>query len=483
MSEAVRVVKNTSYMLSAQITTVAIGVATSVLTARYLGANGLGVLGFALAFTTIFSVVVDFGLGTLAAREVSRSPQLASKYLTNVITMRLCLGAAYIVLIALLVNVMGYPQQTISVTYIIAVSVVIGTLAGTVSAMFQAFQELQYVAAGSLLNSVMLLVVIVTAITLRVSVIGFAFVYVIASAITLVYLCIVYAHRFKWEGPSVDWAFWRTTLKEAWPIAALALSVMIYFRIDVVILSLFKGPAEIGLYTVAYTASETTTILPSMFMASLFPLISQMHESSRHSFADTCAKSMKYMFFVGLPMAFTVTLWARPVITLFYGSAFSGSAVALQIIIWSAAAMYVGIILGSTFVSANLQSLSMKLTIGAVFFNVALNLLVIPRYGYLGASATTVATETFLVCLGIAFLNRTGYPLRARQTAAPSFFGLATISAISAVLLKYGAHLILVTGISLAVYAVIIYKLGLDQEDKQLVANLIKHARSGRSET
>ena len=125
MSKAGRVVRNTSYMLLARITTVVIGIATSVLTARYLGANGLGVLGFALAFSAILSIIVDFGLGTLATREVSRNQTLTGKYLTNVVTMRLCLGGAYIVLIALLVNVMGYPQQTMLVTYIIAVSVVL----------------------------------------------------------------------------------------------------------------------------------------------------------------------------------------------------------------------------------------------------------------------------------------------------------------------------------------------------------------------
>ena len=483
MSKAGRVFRNTSYMLLARITTVVIGVATSVLTARYLGANGLGVLGFALAFTAILSVIVDFGLGTLATREVSRNQTLTGKYLANVVTMRLCLAGAYIVLIALLVNVMGYPQQTVLVTYVIAISVVISTLAGTVSAMFQAFQELQYVAIASLLTSIMLLVSIAAAIALHVSVIGFAFVYIIANAITLVYLCIAYSRRFKWEGPWVDWAFWRAALKEAWPMAALAISVMVYFRIDVVILSIFRGAAEIGFYTVAYTVSETTTIIPTMFMASLFPLISQIHENSRHSFADTCAKSMKYMFFLGLPMAFTVTLWATPAITFFYGSAFGGSAVALQIIIWAAAAMYVGIILGSTFISANLQKLSMKLTIGAVVFNITLNMLVIPRYGYLGASTTTVATEAFLVCLGIVFLERTGYPLKAGRMAWPSFFGLAVISAMAVALLRYGAHLVLITGIALATYAIIIYKLGLDQEDKQLVANLMRRARSKRSET
>jgi O-antigen/teichoic acid export membrane protein len=483
MSKAGRVVRNTSYLLMARVTTVVIGVATSVLTARYLGANGLGILGFALAFTAILSVLVDFGLGTLTTREVARNKALASKYLTNVVTMRLFLGGAFIALIAFLVNVLGYSQQTIFVTYIIAVSVVVNTVAGTIAALFQAFQEMQYVALGSVVTSLVLLVGIVGAIVLHIGVIGFAFVYVIANAITFAYFCIAYARRFTLQGPVIDRAFWKGSLKEAWPMAALAISVMVYIRIDVVILSLFKGAAEIGLYTVAYTMAETATIIPTMFMASLFPLISQMHENSRHSFADTCAKSMKYMLYIGLPMAFTVTLWATPIVTIFYGSAFGGSAVALQIIIWSAAAMYVGIILGSTFVSANLQRLSMKLTIGAVVFNIALNVLVIPQYGYWGASATTVATEAFLVCLGIFFLERSGYPLAARRMAVPSFLALAASSVISAALLSYGVHLVIVTGIALAVYAVLIYKLGLDEQDKQLIVTLIKYPRPASSGT
>ena len=222
----------------------------------------------------------------------------------------------------------------------------LNAFSGTIAAVFQAFQELQYVAAGSVVTSLAQLFSITGAIVLHIGVVGFAFVYVIANAITLVYFYGAYLRRFRLQGRGVDWTFSKNALKEAWPMAALAISVIIYFRIDVVILSLFKGAAEIGLYTVAYTMSEATTIIPTMFMASLFPLLSQMHEDSKHAFADTCAKSMKYMLYIGLPMAFTITLWAKPIVALFYGSAFSGSAVALQILIWSAAAMYVGIILG-----------------------------------------------------------------------------------------------------------------------------------------
>lgn len=285
MSKAGRVVRNTSYLLLARVTTVVIGVVTSVLTARYLGANGLGILGFALAFTAILSVLVDFGLGTLATREVARNKELASKYLTNFVIMRLFLGGVFFALIAFLVNFLGYSQQTILVTYVIAVSVVVGTVAGTIAALFQAFQEMQYVALGSVVTSLVLLVGITGAVVLHIGVVGFAFVYIIANAVTLAYFCIAYARRFPLQGSMIDWGFWKGSLKEAWPMAALTISVMVYFRIDVVILSLYKGAAEIGLYTVAYTVSETTTIVPTVFMASLFPLISQMHEHSKHAFA------------------------------------------------------------------------------------------------------------------------------------------------------------------------------------------------------
>ena len=52
-------------------------------TARYLGAEGFGILSFALAFTGIFGVFTNLGLSTLTVREVARDKSLASKYLGN----------------------------------------------------------------------------------------------------------------------------------------------------------------------------------------------------------------------------------------------------------------------------------------------------------------------------------------------------------------------------------------------------------------
>jgi len=53
-----------------------------------------------------------------------------------------------------------------------------------------------------------------------------------------------------------------------------------------------------------------------------------------------------------MPMAFFVTIWAKPIVYLLYGARFDPSVAALQILIWSAALMWLTIFLGSTLVAA-----------------------------------------------------------------------------------------------------------------------------------
>jgi len=70
-------------------------------TARYLGAEGFGILSFALAFTGIFGVFSDLGLSTLTVREVACDKTLASKYLGNIAVMKIILVVITFGLIAL----------------------------------------------------------------------------------------------------------------------------------------------------------------------------------------------------------------------------------------------------------------------------------------------------------------------------------------------------------------------------------------------
>ncbi len=115
MNTVQRIVKNTALIITASVATAIINFFFIMYVARYLGAGGFGILSFALALTSMFSVLIDVGLSPLTTREVARNKSLASKYLGNITVLKIFLAIIVFGLMALTVNLLGYPQPTLNV--------------------------------------------------------------------------------------------------------------------------------------------------------------------------------------------------------------------------------------------------------------------------------------------------------------------------------------------------------------------------------
>ncbi|MDP2845891.1 MAG: oligosaccharide flippase family protein, partial [Candidatus Methanoperedens sp.] len=143
MNTVRRIAKNALVLLIAQIISMGLGFFYIMYTARYLGAEGFGVLSFALAFTGIFGVFSDLGLSTLTTREVARDKSLAGKYIGNIAAMKAVLVVITFGLIAVAINLLGYPEQTIKVVYLVALSIIFSAFTGMFNSVFQAFEKME----------------------------------------------------------------------------------------------------------------------------------------------------------------------------------------------------------------------------------------------------------------------------------------------------------------------------------------------------
>lgn len=157
MSTVRRIAKNTTVILLADVVSYLLGLFFVIYTARYLGAGGFGILSFALAFTGIFSLFADLGMSRLAIREVARDKSLARKYVGNISVIKIILVSTTFGLIALAINLLGYPDQTIKVVYLVGLSVVFYAFTGMFYSIFQAFERMEFVSIGNILNSLLLL--------------------------------------------------------------------------------------------------------------------------------------------------------------------------------------------------------------------------------------------------------------------------------------------------------------------------------------
>ena len=138
--------------------------------------------------------------------------------------MKIILAAITFGLIALTIDLIGYPEETIKVVYLVAVSVIFMTFTLMFYSIFQAYERMEYQSIGRILNAALMLGGVVFAIKYGLGVVDFASLYAIASIVVLGYSFAIL--RWKFTNPcltwshhkmELDWTFWGKTLKEALP--------------------------------------------------------------------------------------------------------------------------------------------------------------------------------------------------------------------------------------------------------------------------
>lgn len=476
MSTVRRIAKNTTVILLASVVSFLLSFFFVMYAARYLGAAGFGILSFALAFTGIFSLFADLGMSRLTIREVARDKSLARKYVGNISVIKIILVTATFGLIALTINLLGYPDQTIKAVYLVGLSVVFYAFTSMFYSIFQAFERMEFVAAGNILNSLLLLLGALFAIQQGFSVIGFASIYFLAGAIVLVYSITISFWKFVAPRVEIDSDFWKWSIKEAWPFALSALFMAIYYQIDTVMLSLMQGDIVVGWYNAAYRLVFVLLFIPAAFSTAIFPAMSKFYVSSRGSLRYVHEKFFKYMVILAIPIGIGTTLLADKIIPLIFGSDYTSSIIALQILIWSSVFIFGSSAFLRLFESLNKQIIVTKVTGGCALLNVVLNLLLIPKYSYIGASVATVATQFTVLLLVFIWGLKTGYGIP-KKKVVDIFCKVVISGAVMGIFVKYLDNLSLFALIPLSalLYFAILYIVrGIDRNDVQLFKGLIK---------
>ena len=334
MSAVRTLAKNTTVLLVANIISYLLGFFTTLYTARYLGVEGFGILALALSITGLFGVFTDLGLTNLTIREVSRDKSLASKYIGNTTLIRIIYAFLTFGLIALVVYIIGYPQEVKTVVYLITLSVILTAFTGIFNSIFQAFQKMEYMSLNIILNAILMIIGILTVIHFGLGIIALSSVYLLSSAIVLIVTLITYSWKFFIPKIDLDLKFWKPTIIEASFFGVSNILVVIYFYIDSLMLSFMVGYSAVGIYNASYKLIVVLLFIPGIFVTSIFPIMSQHFESSKNLLKIEYEKSVKYLFTIAIFIFVYGFSFADKIILIIYGTAYIPSIVALQTLIF-----------------------------------------------------------------------------------------------------------------------------------------------------
>jgi O-antigen/teichoic acid export membrane protein len=450
-----RIAKNTIAMFLASVINIVLGLFYGIYTARYLGPERYGTISFAIAFIGLFSILMDIGIQQLALREIARDKSLVSKYVGNIAVLKVLLSVLTFGLIVLTINLLKYPDLTIRIVYIMALSTALAAFSGMFSSIFQAFEKMEYSSLGSIIGSASMLAGGLIAIYRGYSIMGFALVYVISNALVLMYYILIAQKSGIAPCLGLDYVFIKSLVRRALPFGVGWLFLIYYVWIDRVMLSMMVDNEAVGYYTAAYNLMGSLNFVPSGIVLSLYPLMAIFFKGSDKSLDKIFRIGIKYLYMLALPMAVGVNLLGKEIVTLIYGPKFLPAAVALDILIWAEFFVFLNILLGNMLLSINKENITMiNAGVGAAL-NIVLNLILIPRLGIEGSAIATLATELYFFIISFLVLRRYGHSVDLRNLL---FKPLAATSLMALFISTYNhLHLFILVSISIAIYFAILY--------------------------
>ena len=463
---------NMSWLMVSQIITSACAFIWTIITARYLGPSDNGIFGTAVSFTVLFAVLADFGMTTYIVRAISTDFENEGKYLNNAISLKLFLSILYLSVVCLAMVIFGYDNFMMIICFLFAIESLIKSFQYAFCAPIQAHEMMKYQAIANIIINVLTLVFIVFVTFTKWGLYGIAFAYILANIFALIYTIIIITKKTVKPRFSFDPSFYKKLLMGGIPFALTGIFYTIYYSIDLVMITQFANTYDTGLYNAAYKLITVLTLFYTIYSSVIFPVMSKLFVDESDLLHLSFVKSIKYLLMVTIPIAIFTAFYSYDLINI-YGPQYIEAGGVLKVLIWTVCFLFVNSAC-SLLLNASHEEYSVtKIYSIAALFNVALNLILIPKYSVYGASVATVLSEILILLLQLYMIRKINH-LPGRHLIY-DILKICLASGVLAIILYYlNLNMWVAMPVSIVVYfAVIIAIRTFDREDKLIVKQII----------
>jgi O-antigen/teichoic acid export membrane protein len=173
---------------------------------------------------------------------------------------------------------------------------------------------------------------------------------------------------------------------------ASAITATIYLKVDQIMLGVMTGPEDVGIYAAASQLSEVWWFIPLMLMASLFPSLISLRQKDKAAYHERLASIFAGLGWFGIALAAFVALSAPWLVRIVFGPGFEESVVVLRIHVWAMPFLFMRAALSRWIIMEGVYIVSLITHGAGAITNIVLNLVLIPRYGPVGAALATVVS-------------------------------------------------------------------------------------------
>ncbi len=391
--------------------------AAMVITARHLGPHDFGLISFAISMTLLFSLFPGPGLDTILTQELVRRTHERRVFLGSALALHLaCSALCYL----LLIGAGAMMSETRSVWMLIAVCGIsyLPRSSFVLTAFFDSQLGGRYVMISESIQALVGFAIRLILIWAEAGTMAFVLAWVVDCAVLALVQWLIFSNLFaelrRWRA---SWSVIRVLLRRVFPLAMSGAMILVYQQVDKIMLKVMIDAETVGQYSLALRFVYAGAILPILGVRALAPKLFEMRERAdntqyilraQHLHDATTCMSIAIMF---------ALMAAAPLLPYLCGATYA-PAVFVMII---AAPLVVGATMGAAsgqqMVAEELQRLApLRNGVGCVI-NIALNFLLIPRWGGVGAAMATISASLTASFFSMAFIPGCRHIFRAQVRA------------------------------------------------------------------
>ena len=385
-----RYFSNTGWMFFGQMFSLLIAFFIGAWLARYLGPENYGVLSYAVAFVGLFGFIASLGVDGILNRELVKYPEKRDELLGTAFRLKLIGGATALILCVASAFIFEATPLIRLLIILFSLTFILQAI-NVISIYFQSEVKSKNNVKAILIATIISSFLKVAVILLDKGVIWIVVVYVLDSLWQGVWFIRAYNQfGLKMKNWEYNKSLAKKILKNSWPLMLALAAGFIYLRIDQVMIGAMMGNYEVGLYAAAVKLVEVWYFIPGIICASLFPAIINAKKTDLSSYKSRLKKLYILMATASILMAIPISLLAKPIIYILFGSGYLESVNILRVYIWSSVGLFLGTVVSQYLMSENLVKTIFFLNFLAMSVNIILNLIFIPALGLLGAAWATL---------------------------------------------------------------------------------------------
>lgn len=392
---------NVALSTVATFATIFSGVALLAVAGRTLTVKDFGVLGLIITATTIFGLLPAQGFDVFFIRELTREHFRREHVVASAIVIKLGLGLLSLILLWLYVSQSNFTGQAIAFG-LIGISTVCLSLTTLFTSISKAEDNFWPDSWAKMITGLLLLAFLfIVAWQGETSVTHIAWLLLISRIVGLAVSMIILPVKQQ-IGARSAWDIFpvMSLIKGSLPFILQSLMVQASLQTDTMIMGILTDPTGLGYYQAGMRFMTTLLFIPPILSSAFYPKIARNFAANAQQIDLSADRFLfHFLFLLGGLLAIPLLTMAQSIVVAFFGVKMMPAAPIVRILSVALWARFAAMGYEPTLTSAGYQSVQLIVSIVAWIINAGLNLILLPRYGFIAAA--WVGTGTSLVILSI----------------------------------------------------------------------------------